>query len=230
MTLDEHPTAILLFAAGLGTRMAPLTNTRPKPLVDVSGKPLLDHALAQCGGLKTIVNAHYFAEQIHTHLAGKDTIVSDESDKLLETGGGLKRALPLLDSNPVFTMNTDAVWRGSNPVKCLQDAWQPEKMDALLLMIPTSQAVGHNGSGDFNIDSEGHLSRGDDYVYSGVQIIRTDGLTAISETAFSMWALWNDMLAKGTMYGAVYGGQWCDVGRPDSIPVAEAMLAGDANV
>ena len=228
--MTENPSAILLFAAGLGTRMAPLTNTRPKPLVEVAGKPLLDHALAQCVGLKAVVNTHYFAEQIHDHLADKDVLVSDESDQLLETGGGLKRALPLLDSDPVFTMNTDAVWRGANPVQSLQGAWLPEEMEALLLMIPTAQAVGHNGSGDFDIDSEGRLSRGTDYVYSGVQIIRTDGLAAITEDAFSMWALWEDVLAKETMFGTVYDGQWCDVGRPESIPVAEAMLAGRANV
>lgn len=230
MTLPKHPSAILLFAAGLGTRMAPLTNTRPKPLVEVAGKPLLDHALAQCAGLKTVVNAHYFADQIHAHLADKNTLVSDESDELLETGGGLKRALPLLDSNPVFTMNTDAVWRGANPAQSLLDTWQPDKMDALLLMIPTNHAVGHKGSGDFNIDSEGRLSRGADYVYSGVQIIQTDGLAAITETAFSMWALWENMLVNGTMFGTVYNGQWCDVGRPDSIPIAEAMLAGETDV
>jgi len=230
MTLNEHPSAILLFAAGLGTRMAPLTHSRPKPLVEVAGKPLLDHALVQCDGLKTVVNTHYFAEQIHTHLADKDVLISNESDQLLETGGGLKRALPLLDSNPVFTMNTDAVWRGSNPVRSLQDTWLPEKMESLLLMIPTAQAVGHNGSGDFDIDSESRLSRGSTYVYSGLQIIRTDGLAMISQDAFSMWALWEDMLAKGTMFGTVYTGQWCDVGSPDSIPIAEDMLVGDANV
>jgi MurNAc alpha-1-phosphate uridylyltransferase len=127
-------------------------------------------------------------------------------------------------------MNTEAVWRGSNPVRTLQDAWHPDKMDALLLMIPTSNAVGHNGSGDFDIDSEGRLSRGSEYVYSGVQVIRTDGLASISLEAFSMWALWESMLANETMFGVVYDGQWCDVGRPDSIPVAEDMLAGDPNV
>ncbi|SMX41163.1 nucleotidyltransferase family protein [Octadecabacter ascidiaceicola] len=228
--MPEHPSTILLFAAGLGTRMSPLTNTRPKPLVEVAGKPLLDHALAQCEGMKAVVNAHYFADQIYEHLEGTDVLVSDESDQLLETGGGLKRALPLLDSNPVFTMNTDAVWRGANPIRPLKNAWRPEKMDALLLMIPTEQAVGHTGSGDFDIDDKGRLSRGSDYVYSGVQIICTDGLAAVSENAFSMWTLWDGMLANGKMYGTVYDGQWCDVGRPDSIPIAETMLAGNNNV
>ena len=223
------PTSILLFAAGLGTRMAPLTETRPKPLVTVAGQTLLDHALAQCDGLKTVVNAHYFSDQIIAHLQGTDTIISDETEALLETGGGLKRALPLLDCNPVFTMNTDAVWKGSNPIHALAKAWQPQ-MDALLLMIPRAAAVGHTGRGDFDIDSTGRLTRGTNFVYSGVQIIRTDELEDVQDNAFSMWALWGDMLDRGAVYGTVYDGEWCDVGRPESISIAEKMLAGSDNV
>lgn len=224
------PNAILLFAAGLGTRMAPLTNSRPKPLVKVAGKPLLDHAIAQCDDLKIVVNTHYFSDQITQHLNGQDIKISDETDALLETGGGLKKALPLLQSNPVFTMNTDAVWRGSNPVSTLRDAWQGDIMESLLLMIPRAAAIGHTGAGDFNINANGQLTRGTDYVYSGLQIIRTDHLANVEEHAFSMWALWDGMLARGTMHGVAYGGLWCDVGRPESIPIAEAMLRGDPNV
>lgn len=223
------PTSILLFAAGLGTRMAPLTNTRPKPLITVAGRPLLDHALAQCSGLKTVVNAHYLADQIEAHLHGTDVEMSDETDALLETGGGLKRALPLLDSNPVFTMNTDAVWKGPNAIDVLAKAYQPQ-MDALLLMIPRAAAVGNTGKGDFDIDTDGRLTRGTDYVYSGVQIIRTDGLAQITDDAFSMWALWEGMLEHGTMFGTVYDGKWCDVGRPENIVMAENMLAGSDDV
>ncbi len=225
-----HPTSILLFAAGLGTRMSPLTDTRPKPMVTVAGKPLLDHALIHCAGLKTIVNVHYFADQIRRHLNGTDVLISDETGLLRETGGGLKHALPLLDNNVVLTMNTDAVWKGVNPVQTTQSAWQPTQMEALLLMIPRGSAIGHTGSGDFDIDTAGRLTRGTDYVYSGVQIICTDGLANIAEDAFSMWALWDEMLDRGTMFGTVYDGAWCDVGRPDSIPVAEKMLAGGNDV
>ena len=221
--MTDYPEAILLFAAGLGTRMAPLTDTRPKPMVEVAGKPLLDHARHWCDDLRTVVNTHYFANQITAHLAGSDDLISDETDQLLDTGGGLRRALPLLNSNPVFTMNTDAVWKGPNPLHMLRAAWRPE-MEALLLLIPHKSAVAHTGTGDFNIDSLGHLERGTEFVYSGAQIIRTDLLADISKDAFSMWALWEGMLERGGMFGVVYDGAWCDVGRPDSIPLAEAML------
>lgn len=227
--MTKQPEAILLFAAGLGTRMAPLTDTKPKPLVEVAGRPLLDHARHWCDGLRTVVNAHYFADQIMAHLHGSDAIVSDETGHLLETGGGLKRALPLLKSNPVFTMNTDAVWRGPNPLHTLRNAWR-EDMEALLLLIPNDTAVAHTGSGDFQLGSDGRLARSGPFVYSGAQIIRTDRLAEIADEAFSMWALWDGMLARGGMFGTVYGGSWCDVGRPDSIPMAEAMLKGSSDV
>lgn len=222
-------TSILLFAAGLGTRMAPLTNDRPKPMVEVAGRPLLDHALDLCSDLKIVVNTHYFADQIERHLAGTKVSISDESDELLETGGGLKRALPLLGDGPVFTMNTDAVWRGANPIQVLKTAWQ-SNMDGLLLMIPRDHAIGHTGTGDFDIAPDGRISRGSDYVYSGVQIIRTDLLASISKSVFSMWDLWTPMLETNTLFGVSYDGAWCDVGRPDSIPVAEDLLNGDSDV
>ena len=221
--MSPKPEAILLFAAGLGTRMAPLTDTKPKPMVEVAGKPLLDHALQWCGDLRTVVNTHYFADQIVTHLEGSTTLISDETDELLETGGGLKRALPLLNSNPVYTMNTDAVWRGTSPLHSLRDAWHPD-MESLLLLIPRKAAVAHTGSGDFDLNGAGQLQRGTEFIYSGAQIIRTDLLADITNDAFSMWALWDGMLARGGMFGTVYHGAWCDVGRPESIPKAEAML------
>lgn len=223
------PRSILLFAAGLGTRMAPLTLTQPKPLVNVAGRPLIDHALAHCDGLRIVVNVHYLADQMQRFVAGTDIIISDETAMLLETGGGLKKALPLLGEGPVFTMNTDAVWRGPNPIKVLSAAWRDD-MDCLLLMIPKQTATGHTGAGDFDISGDGRLQRGAGFVYSGVQIIRTDALHTINDACFSMWALWDRMLADGTMYGVPYSGGWCDVGRPDSIPLAEAMLEGPADV
>lgn len=221
-----YPNSILLFAAGLGTRMAPLTDTTPKPLIPVANRPLIDHALQFCEGLTAVVNVHYLADQLIARLAPSDVLISDERDALLETGGGLKRALPLLQSNPTLTMNTDAVWKGPNPIDKLQSNWKPNQMDALLLMIPTQQAVGHTGCGDFDIDSAGRLSRGSSFVYSGLQIIKTDGLANIHETAFSMWSLWTDMLENRTMFGTPYDGEWCDVGRPENIATAEAMLRG----
>ncbi|MDA9208071.1 nucleotidyltransferase family protein [Octadecabacter sp.] len=219
------PTSILLFAAGLGTRMAPLTNTRPKPLVEVAGRALLDHALDHCDGLNAVVNVHYYPDQIENHLAGRGISISDERAELLETGGGLKHALPILGDGPVYTMNTDAVWNGPNPLQRLEERWRPE-MNGLLLMIPRRNAVGHTGQGDFDIGADGRITRGHGYVYSGAQIIRTDLLASINKASFSMWDLWTPLLEGGTLFGTAYEGAWCDVGRPESIPIAEDLLKG----
>jgi MurNAc alpha-1-phosphate uridylyltransferase len=144
---------------------------------------------------------------------------------VLETGGGLKRALPLLGTGPVFTANTDAVWRGPNPCKALLSKWNPSQMDALLLCIPKENAHGHNADGDFLIDADGRVTRGPGLIYSGVQIIKTGGLARIEAAAFSLWDLWNPMLSAGRMFAVPYVGSWCDVGHPDGIAIAERMLA-----
>ncbi len=217
---------ILFFAAGLGTRMDALTKDRPKPLIPVGGKPLIDHAidLAMDAGVATmVVNLHYRADMIRDHLAGRDILFSDERDALLETGGGLRQALPLLHDNPVLTMNTDAVWHGPNPVKHILDAWSPE-MEALLLIVEKRNVSGHLGKGDFRIDAAGRLHRAGEAIYTGLQIIRTDVLSEVEDAAFSMNVAWDILASRGGLYGAVYPGQWCDVGQPSSIPAAEAML------
>ena len=223
----------MLFAAGFGTRMGALTAAQPKPMIPVADKPLIDHALdlVRASGPKRIVaNLHYHPEQLINHLQGKDVQFSHETPDILETGGGLRAALPKLGDGPVFTMNTDAVWNGPNPLNLLTAAWRPEEMDALLLCIPTEQAVGHQGKGDFLIGTNGTLTRGSGLVYSGVQIIKTDGLRDIPDKAFSLNLLWDKMLSGGRLYGLSYPGQWCDVGRPEGISQAEAMLKRDADV
>jgi MurNAc alpha-1-phosphate uridylyltransferase len=217
---------VLLFAAGLGTRMGDLVKDRPKPLVQVAGKPLIDHALALTDlpevGTK-VVNLHYHANMLRSHLAGRNVLFSDETGLLRETGGGLRHALPLLGPGPVITMNTDAVWRGLNPIAQLIAAWRDE-MEALLLIISRDQVQGHKGTGDFTRDADGRLHRAPDAVYTGVQIIRTETLAEARQDAFSLNLIWDAMAARGGLYGAVYDGQWCDVGQPSSIPLAEAML------
>ena len=220
------PIPILLFAAGLGTRMGDLVKDRPKPLVEVAGKPLIDHALALTrvdGVGKRVVNIHHQAEKLRHHLKGQDIAFSDETDMLRETGGGLRHALPVLGVSPVITMNTDAIWRGPNPVSTILNAWQPH-MEALLLTVPQPQVTGHLGKGDFTRDENGHLHRGRGDIYSGLQIIRTETLAQISEAVFSMNVIWDQMAARGGLYGVSYPGQWCDVGQPASIPLAEALL------
>lgn len=219
------PGAALYFAAGLGTRMAPLTAERPKPLIEVAGRPLIDHALAFGPGLqRRVVNLHYKGEMIREHLAGRDVLFSDERDRLLETGGGLRAALPLLGSGPVYTLNTDAVWAGPDPVELLAGAWDPARMEALLLLIAPGRAVGHAGQGDFAVGEAGRLTRGRGAIYSGVQIVEPSGLSEIGEEVFSLNLLWDRMIGRSTLFGLVYPGHWCDVGRPEAIPLAEALL------
>ncbi len=217
--------AVMLFAAGRGTRMAPLTDDRPKPLVAVGGQTLLDHALAltavPCVSRK-VVNVHYFGEMIRHHLSDQNVAISTE-DPLLETGGGLRHALPLLGEGPVMTLNTDAIWSGPNPLTQLAEAWRPE-MEALLLLIPPTQVKGHVGAGDFSIGPDGRLTRAPDLIYTGAQVIRTDRLGDVAESAFSLNVVWTAMAARGGLFGMTYTGRWCDVGRPESIPLAQMLM------
>lgn len=219
------PDAVMLFAAGFGTRMGALTQDRPKPLIEVAGRALLDHALDLTKGIPTrVVNAHYHADQVVAHLRGTDIKVSVEQPDILDTGGGLRHALPLLGTAPVYTLNTDAIWKGPNPLDMLRAAWRPDQMDALLLCVPLERAIGRQGGGDFSLDAEGHLHRGGDLVYTGAQILRTEGLADIPDPVFSLNRLWNAQAEKGRLYGLPYPGQWCDVGRPEGIALAERML------
>ncbi|MGB3147085.1 MAG: nucleotidyltransferase family protein [Paracoccaceae bacterium] len=216
----------MLFAAGLGTRMAPLTDHCPKPLIKVAGRALIDHALDQMPDMdQTVVNLHYLSDQIRAHLSGRKKIAfSPEIDTILETGGGLLQALPLLGVDPIFTLNSDAVWTGPLASDQLRQSWDPARMDGLLLLVDPARAVGHSGAGDFLIDGQGRLTRGTGLIYSGAGIIRTDGLFEITERAFSLNRLWDAMMAKGRLFGICHQGGWCDVGRPESLPLAEAML------
>lgn len=220
------PNALMLFAAGFGTRMGALTADRPKPLVPVAGRALIDHALDLVSAAditKTVVNLHYRGDMIRQHLTGRTITFADEPE-ILETGGGLKAALPLLGPDPVFTLNSDAVWHGPNPIKMLQAAWDPDHMDGLMMLIPQAQALGYKGQGDFHSAADGRLSRGAGAIYGGVQIIKTSGLGEIGENAFSLNLLWDQMLSKGRLFGLHYPGTWCDVGNPDGLKLAEDLI------
>lgn len=214
----------MIFAAGFGTRMGALTATTPKPLIPVSGRPLIDHALDLAKGLRVVANTHYLPEQLQAHLAPKGVALSHEP-RILETGGGLRAALPLLGEGPVFTLNSDAVWTGPNPLHALADAWNPTRMDALLMLIPRENAHGHVGQGDFLPDAQGRLTRGPGLIYSGAQIVKTELLHEIEDEVFSLNILWNRMIDTGRLYGIAHTGSWCDVGHPHGITTAEAMLA-----
>ena len=221
---------LMLFAAGFGTRMGELTASRPKPLIKVAGKPLIDHAFAviDAAGIDSVVvNLHYLGAQIEQHLQNRAVRISWERAQILETGGGLKAAAAVLGEGPVLTLNTDAVWTGQNPITQLLAAWDPARMDALLLLLPESAALGHSGTGDFLLADDGRISRAKRTaapVYLGAQILKTERVFAMSETVFGLNTIWDQMIAERRAYGILHQGGWCDVGRPEGIALAEALL------
>lgn len=220
------PQSALVFAAGLGTRMGVLSASRPKPLIAIAGTTLLDHALDiidQARLQRVAVNTHYRAEMISNYLKDRDIELSYEAD-LLETGGGLRAALPKLKSGPVVTLNSDAVWRGANPISQLIDHWPHVQADALLLCIPRGRARGHTAGGDFRLD-DGRLSRGEDLVYTGAQIIDPKVLVGIPDRVFSLNLAWDRAALHGRLHGMIYDGDWCDVGRPENVSLAEDLLS-----
>ncbi len=229
-----RPFPLMLFAAGFGTRMGPLTAHRPKPLINVAGPALIDHALALADAAqidRIVVNLHYLGDQIVAHLADRKVQFSWESGTILETGGGLRAALPLLGDGPVITLNTDAVWTVSSGLTDLARAWDGDKMDVLVLVMPANLAAGHTGWGDFLLAQDGRISRAKGkagFVYLGAQIIKTGGLADVAAPAFSLNLIWDQMIARGRAYGLVYTGGWCDVGSPEGIALAEKMLGEKA--
>lgn len=229
-----EPSAAMVFSAGFGTRMGELTKTRPKPLIEVAGRPLLDHALqlTRDAGLRTVVNAHYKAEMIEAHLKDRpDVALQVERPDILDTGGGLKAALPILGDDPVYTLNSDAVWAGPNPLDCLRTAWRPADMGALLLLVPLARTVGYSRAGNFAADTQGRLTRdAGGMVYTGAQVLHTGGLAGISQSSFSLNVLWDQMLPDGLVFGIEYPGHWADVGTPEGIALAAQMLDHHSNV
>lgn len=235
----------MVLAAGLGTRLRPLTDTTPKPLIQVAGRSLLDRCLdrlIEAGIAEAVVNVHWLADQIERHLAGRSDIaltVSDERDRLLETGGGLLKALPLLAPGPFLSVNADILWRDArgNALRRLFQAFDPEAMDALLLLQPTIAATGYTGGGDFDMDQLGHLTRRDirtvaAFVYTGIQIVSpallagADVIARESGGAFSLNKLYDRAIEAGRLYGLRHEGDWMDVGTHEGLMAAEALLSG----
>lgn len=218
-------TAAMVFAAGLGTRMRPLTDDRPKALVRVAGRALIDHALEQVAeATPIVVNAHHHADMLAEHLIERGVRMLRE-DPLLETGGGLRHALPYLGEDPVVTTNSDSVWTGPSLVQTLTGAWDAARMDGLLLLVPAERAIGHGGR-RFALDSGGRtVPDPDGMIATGACMMRTEGLRAEPRTVFSLLDPWLDMLARGRLFGVEHPGRWADVGSPERIAPAEAMLA-----
>ena len=219
--------SVMLFAAGFGKRMRHLTADRPKPMVEVAGQPLIDHARALADGLPVetlVANLHYKAEILQAYLRHTNVQTIVETPDILETGGGLRNALPVLGPEPVMTLNTDAIWKGPNPLDQLQKAWDPDRMDGLLMCIPPRNAVGYDGPGNFLIEPSGQIERGDGSIFSGAQIIKTERLAEISRKSFSLNVLWDMLMAQNRLYATEYAGLWCDVGHPQGVKNAETLL------
>ena len=227
-----------VLAAGLGKRMRPITDTLPKPLVAIGGKAMLDHALdrlAEAGVEQAVVNVHHLAEKIETHLAARQRpmiTISDERAELLETGGGVKKALPLLGSAPFFHVNSDSLWSeaGGSAMTAMREAWQPEAMDLLLLLAKRETSIGFDGAGDFFRDDEGRLARrgtapSAPYVYAGVAILKPELFADTPDGAFSLNLLFDRAIAANRLFGLVLDGQWLHVGTPEAIAPAEAAFA-----
>lgn len=233
------PVTAMVMAAGKGTRMLPLTLDRPKPLVEVGGETLLDHVLGHLRGAgvgRIVVNVHYKADMIEAHLAKHardfDVVVSDEREALLETGGGLMRAKPLLRDDPFFTCNTDNVWSddGENSLTRLARYWDGSAMDVLMLLVPREKATNHAGRGDFHIDDDGRLSRrlpdaDAPFVWTGIQILSQALLVEPPSEAFSTNIFWDRAIAQSRCFGVEHEGFWSDVGTPAAIPVTEALMS-----
>ena len=234
----EVPATAMVMAAGLGTRMRPLTERVPKPLVEVAGRPLLDHVLDHlrtAGVRRAVINVHYLPEQVEAHLKrnahGLDIAISDERDRLLETGGGLVKALPMIDCDPFLAVNSDNFWIDgpADTLRLLASHWDGERMDALLLLVPQARAYNHRGLGDFHMDRAGRIRRRGNrrvapFVFTGIQMLSKRLFDEAPEGPFSTNLLWDKAIAEGRAFGAVHQGLWFDVGTPQSIGRTEALI------
>ena len=234
-------TAAMIMGAGLGVRMRPLTDDRPKPLITVAGRTLIDHSidrLVQAGVTRIVVNLHYKGEMLRAHLARRhdaEFIFSDESDRLLDTGGGVIKALPHFGGKPFFVLNSDSVWV-EGPVAALPamiEHWDPQSMDGLLLLADMQTAMGYEGKGDFVLKAGGHVLRARDhagaaYAYPGVQIAHPRLFTEAPEGPFSTNLMWDRAIQHGRLFGTMLDGVWIHVGTPDAREEAEAYLRAPA--
>ena len=233
----NEPTRAMIMAAGLGTRMRPLTDDRPKPLVMVAGKTLIDHALDRlvaAGVTLAVINVHYKAEMVMAHLAKRKDVeirYSEETDALLGTGGGVVKAMPHFDGHPFFIMNADTIWIEGfgRALDRMKERWNPDTMDGLLLMAAMVTAVGYEGAGDFNMDSEGHLTRVAEqrlspFAYPGIQIVHPRLFDKAPAGPFSTNRVWDIAIAAGRLFGIRLDGVWIHVGTPEVVQEAEAIL------
>ncbi len=239
--MKQTPRNAMVLAAGMGTRMHPLTDNVPKPLVKVAGKPLIDHVLdrlAAAGVARAVINVHHFAEQMQRHLAARarpQIVISDESGLLLGTGGGVKKALPELGDAPFFHVNSDTLWiDGVKPnLRRLADAFDAQAMDALLLLAPTAGSIGYSGRGDFTMAPDGALQKRGEravapFVYAGAAIFSPALFADAPAGEFPLTLLFDRAEQAGRLHGLRLEGLWMHVGTPDAVALAEAAIKASA--
>lgn len=235
----DMPTRAMVLAAGMGLRMGSLTRERPKALVEVAGRTLIDRALdrlAEAGVGDAIVNLHYEGEMLRDHLergarAAPEIVFSDESERLLDTGGGVRAALDYFDDEVFFVVNCDALWLdgADNTLRRMASAWDPATMDALLLLVPTATALGYDGAGDFVIAGDSRLTRKQGgevapHLFGGVQMLRKSLFEGAPEGPFSLNLLYDKAEGRGRLFGIVHKGGWIHVGTPEAVSLAENAL------
>ena len=238
MPSAKRPATAFVLAAGKGERMRPLTSARPKPLIPVAGKPLIDHVLDRLANARVdraIVNVHYLADQIEEHLAGRESpkiSISDERDELLDTGGGVVRALRKLGPDPFLIHNSDSIWiegMGSNLDRLIGN-WDDATMDSLMLLAPVATSIGYDGPGDFQMDPAGRLTRQSGarlapFVFTGVSIAHPRLFEGAPKGPFSLNRVWNRAIDSGRLHGLRLEGIWMHVGTPDAIGEAEKAIS-----
>jgi MurNAc alpha-1-phosphate uridylyltransferase len=237
-----RPSCAMVLAAGYGTRMRPLTDAMPKPLVPLAGRPLLDHVLDRlvvAGIARAIVNVHYLPEQIERHLASRSQpqiLISDERAQILDTGGAVQKALPLLGAAPFFVHNSDSVWieRNGSTLRQMIDAWNDDAMDAMLLLAPAATSLGYAGRGDYALDGEGrpHRRRNGQnvpFVFTGVSINHPRLFHDVPEGAFSILKLWDEAESAQRLAAIQLDGEWMHVGTPEALAEAGERLNGQGD-
>lgn len=238
------PTTAMVFAAGFGKRMRPLTDTIPKPMVPLGGRALIDHVLdrlAKAGVQNAVVNVHYLADKLEAHLATRtapEIIISDERREILDTGGGLMAAKPHLGDDAIVVHNSDTVWidGDTDNLTNLFEAWDPTRMDTLMLLAPRTECLGYDGAGDFNMAADGVLTRREKnelspFVFAGVSIAHPRLFESAPDGVFSLNTLWDAAIAKQRAFGVKLDGFWMHVGTPGALHEAEEVLLkrGDAD-
>ena len=228
----------MVLAAGLGTRMRPLTNDLPKPLIEVAGRPIIDYVFDHLSAgdvQRAVVNVHYLPTKLidwSRKVKAPKITISDESDAILNTGGGVARALPILGRDPFFVLNSDSFWVSKNTpaLELLRAAWDPGRMDCLMLLIDPTNSTGYDGGGDFDMDQEGRLTRKaststNALAYIGCYLVHPRLFELEKRKSFSMMTLWEKAIEQGRLFGLVYDGHWLHIGTPEALIQAESVLA-----